>query len=445
MSSENEKKPCVESIPCPISNIPVTGSYDVFVAGAGMAGIAAAVTAARSGLRTCLVEYFGKPGGIPVSGALGVFNGFDMAHEHCVSGFAQEVHDALMSCGGFSDLPRSACDPEKLSAVLLKFLSDAGVTVYFYTQLVNAVKEGRCATHAVIASKSGLEAVAAKVFVDATGDGDLSAMLDCPYEKGRESDGLCQSATLVVKLGGVDASKAPRNLTEINKIWTKKPREVPIDHTVVCYLPYDGPFTAAILNMTHVLKVDGTKKEDLTRVRIEGTRQSAELLKFFKNEVPGFEHAYIDDTGMQIGIRETRHVVGDYVLTEEDVVSGRDFDDTIARGGAPIDIHNPDKPHGNFGSPDTVHRDVHASYGIPYRCITPKTMDNLFVVGRAISATHMAVGSTRYNAICMALGQAAGSASALVMESKNSHKIDISRLQKILRDNNAILERTDIN
>lgn len=444
MSSENEKTP-LESIPCPIKNIPVTASYDVFVAGAGMAGVAAAVTAARSGLRTCLVEYFGKPGGIPVSGALGVFNGFDMAHEHCVKGFAAEVRDKLNACGGFPDLPRSACDPEKLSTVLLNLLNDAGVTVHFYTQLVMTAKQNRQATHAVIASKSGLEAVSAKIFIDASGDGDLSAMLDCPYTKGRESDGLSQSATLVVKLGGVDSSKAPRNLTEINQIWTKKPREVPIDHTVVCYLPYDGPFSAAILNMTHVLKVDGTKKEDLTRVRIEGTKQASKLLEFFKNEVPGFEHAYIDDTGMQIGIRETRHIIGDYVLTEEDVVSGRDFDDTIARGGAPIDIHNPDKPHGNFGSPDTVHRDVHTSYGIPYRCITPKSMDNLFVVGRSISATHMAVGSTRYNAICMALGQSAGSAAALVMESKNSHKIDISRLQKILRENNAILERTKIN
>jgi len=445
MPAENEEKLLNKSISCPIKNIPVTGSYDVFVAGGGMAGVAAAVNAARSGLKTCLVEYFGKPGGIPVSGALGVFNGFDMEHEHCVGGFALEVREELKACGGLTDHARSACDPEKLSAVLLKNLTDAGVTVYFYTQVIQAVKQDHCATHAVIASKSGIEAISAKVFIDATGDGDLSAMLDCPYEKGRESDALSQSATLVIKLGGVDAARAPRNLKDINEIWTKKPREVPIDHTVVCYLPYEGPFTAAILNMTHVLKVDGTKKEDLTRVRMEGTRQADELLSFFKNEVPGFEHAYIDDTGMQIGIRETRHVTGDYVLTEEDIVSGRDFDDVIARGGAPIDIHNPDKPHGNFGSPGTVHRDVQTSYSIPYRCITPKSIDNVFVVGRAISATHMAVGSTRYNAICMALGQAAGSACTLVMESKNSHNIDIFRLQKILRERNAILERTKIN
>ncbi len=422
--------------------IPVTGNFDVVVAGAGMAGVAAAVNAAQSGLKTCLIEYFGKPGGIPVSGGLGVISGFDSQAEHCVGGFALEIREEMSEQGGFiPDVPRGAWDAEKLSSILLRHLHEAGVTVYFYTQVIDALKKRDHATHVIMASKSGIEALAAKVFIDDTGDGDLAVMLGCRYEKGRDSDGLTQSATLVVKLGGVDAAQAPRDLREINQLWTSKPRKVPIDHTVVNYLPYTGPCTVAVLNMPHFINFDGTDKAELSRARIEGTQQAEELLEFFRNEVPGFENAHIIDTGMQIGVRETRRIVGNYTLTEEDVVAGRDSDDTIARGCAPIDIHNPDRPHGNFGSPGTEHLVVSKSYGIPYRCITPKSIDNLFVVGRAISATHRALASTRYNATCIALGQAAGCACRLVMETANTNNIDVPHLQQILRERGAIIER----
>jgi len=431
------------SVVWPKQEIPVVECFDVVVAGAGMAGVAAAINAAQSGLKTCLIEYFGKPGGIPVSGGLGVISGFDSEKEHCVGGFALEIKEEMSEKGGFiPNIPRGAWDAEKLSSIVLRRLREAGVTVYFYTQVIGALKDGERATHVIISSKSGIEAFDAKVFIDDTGDGDLAVMLGCQYEKGRDSDGLSQSATLVVKLGGVNAAQAPRDLRVINQLWTSKPRKVPIDHTVVNYLPYAGPCTVAVLNMPHFINFDGTDKAELSRARAEGTQQAEELLEFFKNEVPGFENAHIIDTAMQIGVRETRRIVGNYILTEEDVISGRDFEDNIARCSAPIDIHNPDRPHGNFGSPGTEHRDVPRSYGIPYRCLTPKSITNLFVVGRSISATHRALASTRYNATCIALGQAAGCASPLVLKTGNTGNIDIPELQQILRSRGAIIDRT---
>jgi len=396
-----------------------------------MAGVAAAVCAARDGLRAAIVEYFGAPGGIPTSGQLQVISGHKWGgDEKIVGGFLDEVQSRVMALGGFREEHMSCYAPEALKRALLDMLEEAGVDCFFYTQLVDAVTDEDRVTHAVTASKSGFEAFEAKLFVDDTGDGDLAAMAGCPFEKGRESDGLMQSATLVFRMAGVDAAKAP-SPGEMNRIWTTVPHEFPINHLVLMWPP-DESGTVRV-NMVHILRFDGTKNTELTRARFEGTRQASGILDFFRANVPGFENAYIDITGEQIGVRETRRITGDYVLTEEDVLEGRSFEDQVALCGWPIDIHNPDGIHTGVGQWPK------GPYGIPYRCITPRGIENLYVVGRPISSTHEANSSSRLNSTCTALGQAAGCAAKMAIEAGGTRQVDVKTLQGILAGQGAIL------
>ena len=418
----------------PEKEIEVINNFDVLVTGAGMAGVAAAVCAARSGLNVGLIEYFGKPGGIPTSGLLGCVSGTRMEHEITVAGFTAEVQERLTERGGVGKWD-IIWDPEKLTSVLLEMLDESGVKSYFYTQLIDAVKTDNKAEYAVVASKSGMQAIGAKLFIDASGDGDLAMMLGCPYEKGRKSDGLMQSATLVVKLGGIDRKHAPETMTEITKIWRKHSYNVPIDHVVANYLDHPGCDSEATLNMTHITRFNATSNEELTRARFEGTKQAEELLTFFKKHVPGFENAYISQSANQIGIRESRRFTGDYTINEDDVLKCKSFDDEIVRCCWPIDIHNPDGIHTGLG------QHVEHSYGIPYRCITPQGITNLYIVGRPISATHVAFSSTRINATCTGIGQAAGCAAKMAIETGNTRNINIKQLQKILNNQNVILHK----
>ncbi len=423
------------AIAIPEKQVEVVDSFDVLVAGGGMAGVAAAVCAARSGLNVGLIEYFGRPGGIPTSGLLGAVSGAYTEHEIAVAGFAAEVKERVAARGGVSKWWDIVWDPETLTAVLLEMLAESGVKCRFYTQLIDAVKTNDKAQVVIVASKSGIQAIEAKLFVDATGDGDLAAMLECPYEKGRETDGLMQSATLVVKLGGIDRSRAPNTMSEITEIWRKHDYKVPIDHVVANYLHHPGCDSEATLNMVHITRFDATSAEELTRARFEGTRQAEELLRFFREQVPGFENAYITQTANQIGVRETRRFTGDYVLTEDDVISGRNFDDEIVRCCWPIDIHDPDGIHTGIG------RHIDQSYGIPYRCITPKGISNVLIAGRPISATHVAFSSSRINATCTGIGQAAGCAAKLAIEAGDIRKIDVQALQQILEEQNVVLHK----
>lgn len=420
-----------------IDRVPVNKKFDLLVCGAGMAGITAAVTAARQGLKVGLIEYFGKPGGIPVTGLLGVVSGCTMEKEKVVDGFIKEVIDSVDKSNGVTaKWGGGIFDHEKLASVLLDLLAGANVKTYFYTQLISAVRDGSRAKYAIVASKSGIEAIEADIFIDATGDGDLAAFLGCPYEKGRDSDGLCQSSTLVFKVSGIDKKKA-LPCQELTKIWRLRSHEIPIDHVVLNYLPGNESYIDATVNMTHILKCDCMNNEDLSRVRFEGTSQAFKLLEIFRKEFPGFENAVISSTAEQIGVRETRRITGDYILTEDDVLNGRDFEDNIARCCWGIDVHCPDGIHTG------IEICLEKSYGIPYRCITPKTIDNLYIAGRPISATHRAFSSSRINSTCMAIGQAAGLGAKLALESGSTRKINIKDLQKMLLRDGAIIDRTE--
>ena len=415
----------------PVSEIPVTREYDVLVVGAGMSGIAAAVNAARQGLNVGMIESCGRPGGVPVSGLLGVISGCQMEREYVVGGFMRELleraarHHGVIECWGGGTF-----EPEKLSMTLLELLTETRIEVRFYTPLIAARTEERCLQYAVTASKSGLEAIAARLFVDDTGDGDLAVMAGCPFEMGRPGDGKVQSSSLTFKIGGLERHRIPP-VAEITAVWQRHPHRVPTDHAVVTALP-DGD---VVVNMTHILNCNCTRTADLTRIRVEGTRQAFEITDFFRTHLAGFEHAYVAGTAEQIGIRETRRILGDYVLTEDDVVSGRDFPDQIARGAWGIDVHNPDGIHTG------IEKDILRSYGVPYRCITPRGMDNLYVAGRPISSTHRANSSSRINGTCIALGEAIGLAAEDAV-TRSTRDVDVARLQERLIRQGAVVNRT---
>lgn len=414
--------------------IPVEADYDVFIAGAGMAGVTAAVFAARAGLKVGIAEYFGEPGGIPVSGRLGSISGFSRRGVDAVGGFALKLARELEKQGKAFDQNGSNINiaPAALSAYLSQLLKDQGIDIYYYHQVIDAVRSERFATHVVTASKSGLRAFSAKLFIDDTGDGDLAAQLGCRFMKGRESDGKVQSASLIFIVGGIELDRLP-DYMEVRRIWKSKPREIPMGHTVFQFVPNCEKSNEIAVNMVHILNCDCSNAEDLSRVRTEGIEQAEYILDFFRTEIPGFENAFINQFAPQAGVRETRRILGDYILTEDDVVSSRHFSDEIAQGIWGIDVHSPDGVHTG------IDRYIEQPYGIPYRCITPCDIDNLYVVGRPISADHVAHSSSRINATCMALGQAAGTAAAMAIKAGSIRKVDVAELRRMLLADDALI------
>lgn len=413
-----------------VKDVPVSHEYDVLVAGSGMGGISAAVAAAEDGLKVGMIEYFGEPGGIPVNGRLGSISGYSRKGVVAVGGFARQFADELLrrgkafEQGGGSNINMT---PPALTAFLLELIDFYRIDLHLYTQLIGSVVADGKIAHAAVAGKSGISMMKAKLFVDATGDGDLAVMSGCPYEKGRKPDGKVQSSTLVFVIGGIDLARMP-DYMEVRRIWQSRPRPVPIDHSVFQFVPHGAGTNEIAVNMTHILNCDCTKTEDLTRIRKEGVRQAEYLLnEFFRKEIPGYEHAWISHYAPQIGCRETRRILGDYVLTEDDVISSRRFEDEIACGIWGIDVHTPDGVH------TRIARYIEKPYGIPYRCVTPRNIGNLYIAGRPISADHIAHSSSRINGTCMAIGEAVGCASAGAIQNGSTRKVDVRQLQEKIR------------
>ncbi len=417
-------------------NLEVTGEYDVLVCGGGLSGVVAALAAARDGARVGLLEYTGKLGGVSVTGQLGAVSGQHMKGEKVVAGILPEIISRCQSRDGVNDDGWCAVfDPETLNSVLLEMLDEAGVDLQLYTPVTGAIRDGEKIEYAVISGKGSLSALKAKLFIDATGDGDFAYAAGCEYEYGREEDGQVQSATLVFRIGGVELDKMPPN-SEITKLWLEVgPKDVPTDHAAIKFIRHPGTTGEVIINMTHILRFDGTSTRELTRARQEGTVQCEKVLEFFRQNITGFGTAYINCTAENIGTRETRRFIGDYLLTVDDARGGRDFPDQIARCWWSIDVHNPIGMHeGSMYSLDK-------SFGIPYRCITPKGVKNIYMAGRPISADHLAFSAVRIASTCLAIGEAAGTAAVQALKTGDTHNIDIEELRSSLLRNGAVTDR----
>ena len=416
-------------------------SPHVIVAGGGPGGVPAAVAAARCDCDVTLIERYGFLGGMGTAAIvhpwLAVFSG----EKRVVGGIFQEIEEELKARGAWTDGShfgkRHHCfDPEITKDVLMELVLGAGVRLLLHTLVVDAVVRDGRVCGVVCESKSGRETIEGDVIVDASGDADVCARAGAEYRVGRASDGLTQPATMHFRMGNVDTERMPGR-EEINEIYAQAKAEGWITNPRENLLWFDSTRPDVIhFNTTRVTHVDCTSRDDLTRAEVESRRQVTELVDFIIERVPGFERSYLLTVPTQVGVRETRHVVGEYTLTEEDVLGCRKPEDRIALGCWDVDIHNP-------AGTGTVIKELPVGeyYGIPWRCLIPKTLEGVIVSGRPISATHEAHSSSRIQATCYAVGHAAGVGAFLAArDGKPPRAIDVGEMQAILREHRAVLE-----
>jgi hypothetical protein len=308
-------------------------------------------------------------------------------------------------------------DQQQLRCVADEMCAEAGVNVRFHTFFVDCiatrdpirVQSIRCA------SKAGLEELAAEYFIDCTGDADLAAAARCAFTVGRPSDNLAQPMTLNFRMANVSIQSIP-DREEINWrfVQAKQHGDINCPRENILFFPTLFPGVLHF-NTTRVLGELGTDPDSLSRAEMEGRRQVTQIAEWLRRNIPGFEDAYVSEIATQIGVRETRHIVGEYLLTAEDILQARKFPDCAARGCYPMDIHSPTGEGTQILGPPP-----NDWYEIPLRCLKPVNSANILVAGRPISATHEAHAAIRIMAIACSLGQAAGEyAASLVTSDRN--------------------------
>lgn len=397
-------------------------SYDVIVAGGGPAGVAAAVSAARQGARTALVERFGVLGGMLTSGhvqpILGRAEGYTMYDE--VVALLQEGHeDAPHVTTRIGD--EIGLDLEEAKLRLLQMCLDNGVSVYLQTTVTAPVMDGNRITGLQVCTPAGMETLTAHTVVDATGDGFVAAAAGAPFEIGRDSDGRCQPATLEFTVdnvdekyhfacyGGSDPVTLPdgRKYSEVCKEACERgelPENVSIVRVHRTVHPGERSINATQANGFDTLTPEGVAAADLLL-----RKQVAPVLAFLRKYAPGFENCRVRSSATTLGVRETRRFIGEYVISDHDVETGSRFADVVVhKAWFLIDIHNP------TGGGQAERRSQPAEpYDIPLRSLIPLKTEGLLLSGRNISGTHRAHASYRVMGVALATGQAAGTAAAL--------------------------------
>lgn len=418
-------------------------NYDIIVLGGGFTGCAAAIAAARLGQKVLLLEASGFLGGAAsnclifpfMNYATNIVNEDGTKRRHTLSrGIFTELVDKLRERGNgkvFYD--------EDLKLILDEMTAEEGVDVLFHATLCGVSKNGTHIETVSAATKAGVLTFSGKTFIDSTGDADLCAMAGVETHLGREKDNLCQPMTLCFRVANVDKAAFFANRAVMQKLykeWLAAGKfENPREDILVFDYPIDGILH---FNTTRVVKHNPVNPFDVTKAEMAARRQVAELLKFFKdNSLAGMENAKLVYTAPSIGVRESRMLTGDYVLTGDDLVACKKFDDAIAAGNYDIDIHNPE----GSGTSHYFFKEG-TWYTIPYSSLTPKASDadNLLVGGRCISVDHEAQASIRIMPICCTTGEAAGVGAAVANRQKTSvQSADINEIQKILTESGAYI------
>ncbi|HAS81961.1 MAG TPA: FAD-dependent oxidoreductase [Verrucomicrobia bacterium] len=430
---------------CYRRELTVRYASDVLVVGGGPAGMAAALAAARQGASVRLVESHSCLGGMGTAGMVPAFMQFTDGVNFLAGGVGQQVLEALRAAGGSVPAEGMGIRAEVLKRVYDNLLVDAGVPFTLHTQLVDVVAEQGRVHEAICAGKSGMFAIRAKVFVDCTGDGDLAAFAGATYEKG-DADGNMMPGTLCSLWAGIDWPKVRASgLGTGNKriedafkdgVFTLEDRHLPGIWRV-------GE-TLGGGNIGHTFDVDGTDDESLTRALQWGRKSLMEYERYYKQYLKGFEAMELVSTGSLLGVRETRRIIGDYILNVNDFNPSSTSEDEIGRYAYPIDIHvaRPDKEsYDAFCKEFTSMRlGKGESYGIPYRILTPKGLDNVLVAGRCVSTDRSMQASIRVMPGCYITGQAAGVAAAMAAQAETStRRLDIGDLQARLKAMGAYL------
>jgi hypothetical protein len=403
----------------PARDIPVVAEPEVLVVGGGPGGIMSALAAAREGARTLLVERYGSLGGMATAGLMTSFNGFRNErppnHVQTVQGLAQELVDRLREAGGacgctahgnFGDLEPGrapyavSLDPEVLKQVALEMLTEAGADLLLHTTLGTVVVGERQVTACVVENKSGRQAIVARAYVDATGDGDLAARAGARFEKASKVGGRMMPLSLMYRVSGI-----PKPGPNERRLWA--------NGITTFWGPGEG-------------EVDGSDAADLSAAEVRARRQVREHLERLREQYP---EATLVETATMIGVRETRRIVGRYTVTEDDCLTGRSQPDSIAVSSNPVP--------GYYGQRRFLD---HLGFEIPYRSLVPADLDNVLLAGRCISACQPAFQSARSMAPNMAISQAAGTAAAMcVARDCRPADLDVTLLQRKLELAGAVV------
>jgi len=406
----------------PARTTPVIGCCELLVAGGGLAGTSAAVTAARSGTRVILIEKSGFWGGVATGSIVGSICGLyssGPSPEPLPGGFGWELVGKLQEAGRGFPFPFQRTtlfhyDPETMKSLLDRMVTECGLHLMLHTRIVDLVCDQGRITHVIVENKEGRRAISTDLVIDATGDADIVRCAGGETTVGDEN-GRLQPATCVFRMANVDLDAAMRvGREQLNSSMAEaaKSGRFRLPRTNGMFYPTSHP-GEIVANMTRIVNINGVKADDLTRGELEGRAQIQEYAEFLKQTVPGFSRAFLSATGSHIGIRETRRIVGRYLLTEQDIMQGAKFADAIAAGAWPVEIHNPVGDGTRLGwLLDNSY------YEIPYRCLLPRSLINVAAIGRCISTTHEAHGSTRVMGTCMAMGESAGLAATLAVNSK---------------------------
>ncbi len=423
---------------------------DILIAGGGLAGTAAAISAARRGHDVLLIEASNCLGGAACTCLVNPFMPYTTEDDEgntvfLSAGIFAEIVDRLNDLTRTFDgedsevelgVPAKTFSEEYLKILLNRMALEAGVRLLYHTQVVAAKREQNSVTSVVISNIDGLTEVSAKYFIDCTGDAVLSAASGFPTRLGRPGDSLCQPMTLCFRVGGIERDKLRQNFYLMQEKYKslraqgiiKNPRE-----NVLLFSTLRESIVH--FNTTRIVKHSPVSADDVTAAEIEAREQVAEMILFLRQNVPGCEHAVLLSTAMEIGKRESRMIDGEYLLTQDDLLAFTHFDDGIAACNYDIDIHNPEGggtshhffPKGKF-------------YTIPYRCLIPKDAENLLTAGRCISVSHEAQASCRIMPTVTTLGQAAGTAAALALEGEcGVREVDTELLRRVLSDAGAFL------
>lgn len=416
--------------------------FDIAVVGGGAAGVMAALSAAGKGAKVALIEAGNCLGGIRTKTGVDTFYGFYSRKEpqnRVVGGISWKTVEALQKENACFERQNSygagmgiTYDVEVLKYIWDDMVVKTGIYLLFHTQMCHVKREAKMIESIVIANKSGLSEIAADYYIDATGDGDLAAFAGAETIPLEERETL-QSLTNIFFMGNVDLEKSGNTPQRILEEKMKASKDYGLTRLDGSFhkTPHPGVIQA---NMARVTSIDATVPEQLTQAEIEGRRQIYRYVRFLKENVEGFENAFLISTSQYIGVRETRRILGEYILTEDDVVYGKKFEDGIALCGAPVEEHH--------AGADTkwVYVGGDGTYSIPYRCLVVKSIDNLAVAGRCASMTHIAQASARNTAQVMAMGEAAGLAAAQCLENgKALRDASVCKLITALKEQNAIL------
>jgi glycine/D-amino acid oxidase-like deaminating enzyme len=447
-------------------DLPVSADVDVLVGGGGPTGVAASLSAARSGARVLLVERLGFLGGSATAAQVPAFSPFSDRTRAVVRGIGWEVLVEMLRRTG-RPIPdpdvyvvpqdRARMDWVPIDVEVLKCVYDdlceaAGVEVLFHTFVPEVVREGDRLVGAVLANKNGLSFARARVFVDATGDADLAARAGCPFHQGDET-GAMQGMTLcfTVANGSREAYLGYVHRTGDGFLArlvaeARAAGDYDLPDASLVGLSFKNE-TVAGANLGHVYGHDSTNARSVSAAEREGRRVVQKLLPFLRKYVPGQQDLFLVSTGPHIGVRESRRIVGDYTLTLDDYLACRTFPDDIARCAYFIDLHavTSEKAARARTISDGDEKKSYAlppgkSHGIPYRCLLPQNVENLLVAGRSLSADRAVQGAARVMPFCFAMGEAAGLAAALAVQSTGrTRDVNVTELQARLRAQGAWL------